>query len=120
MVFFESTEQEIEPGRTWRQHRERLRGICPLWKGLVDGYPGLWGRIDVELGRTNFSKKVNAIKTEVQKAKRSPLALYIHGGCYMYGPLKVTSKVLQVYHLIKDHRWRALPIFNPGYISPFE
>ncbi|KAG8988261.1 hypothetical protein FRB94_000966 [Tulasnella sp. JGI-2019a] len=59
--------------------------------------------------------KVEPINNQVRKAKRSPLALYIHDG---WGTPH--SNVLTLYNLIKDHRWRALSIFSPQDLSSFE
>ncbi|KAG8984894.1 hypothetical protein FRB94_006418 [Tulasnella sp. JGI-2019a] len=117
MVFFEFVEQE-EP-QQMRQHSppQRLLGICRLWKEVAEAHSELWSRIDVDLGG-HFSM---AVRNKIQKAKRNPLALYIHGQHpKTYSPAALTRDVLELYDLIKDHRWCALFIFHPRWLDPFE
>ncbi|KAG8978850.1 hypothetical protein FRB94_012700 [Tulasnella sp. JGI-2019a] len=120
IVFFEFLEEAADQ-KIQIQRPERLSRVCRLWKELVEGNSRLWSRIDVALGDSYTPMKVQPIRDKLRKAKRSPLALYIHGGYWaLQNAAIVTRNILTVYNLIKGHRWRALSIFNPGYLSSFE
>ncbi|KAG9027971.1 hypothetical protein FRB95_007018 [Tulasnella sp. JGI-2019a] len=118
MIFFEFLEAEVD--QKWRiQHPGCLIPVCRLWKELVEGNSELWSRIDVVLG--DRDTPMEPISDKIRKAKRSPLALYIHPKDWgVYTSAAVTRDVLALYDLIKDHRWRALSIFNQPYLLPFE
>ncbi|KAG9002173.1 hypothetical protein FRB94_013208 [Tulasnella sp. JGI-2019a] len=122
MVFFEFVELGVELEKTRQgQTPERLTAVCRSWKELVESNPELWSRIDVQFGFRNSPMDVEPIKAKIQKAKQSPLALYIHGRLIIVdNHLKITRDVLALYDLVKNHRWRALSIFDPKYLSPFE
>ncbi|KAG8984892.1 hypothetical protein FRB94_006416 [Tulasnella sp. JGI-2019a] len=122
MMFFEFVEQEMEPWqmREWSLP-QRLAGVCRLWKEVVEAGPELWSRIDVNFGDERSPMAVEPIKNKIQKAKRSPLALCIHGWrARTHSTVPVTRDVLALYELVKDHRWRALSIFDPEYLSSYE
>ncbi|KAG8989855.1 hypothetical protein FRB94_013955 [Tulasnella sp. JGI-2019a] len=121
MVFFEFVElMELEQTRQG-QTPERLTAVCRWWKELVESNPELWSRIDVRFGFGNGPIKVEPIRAKIQKAKRSPLAIYFHSRLFTGdGHLTVTRDVLALYDLIKNHRWRVLSIFELRYMSPFE
>ncbi|KAG8990221.1 hypothetical protein FRB94_013639, partial [Tulasnella sp. JGI-2019a] len=119
MVFFEFLEEEAGQ-ESRRQHPGRLICVCRLWKELVEGNSVLWSRVDVTLGN-DTTIEVQPISNKIRKAKRFPLALHMH--CGNPGFIRreaVTRDVLALYGLIKDHRWRGISIFKPGYILPFE
>ncbi|KAG8998991.1 hypothetical protein FRB93_013401 [Tulasnella sp. JGI-2019a] len=120
MIFFEFLEEEVD--QKWRsQHPGCLIPVCRLWKELVEGNSRLWSRIDVVLGTTNTTMDVQSISNRIRKAKRSPLALYIyHRDWRLYPTAAVTRDVLALYDLIKDHRWRAISVFNGGHLASFE
>ncbi|KAG8992829.1 hypothetical protein FRB95_001161 [Tulasnella sp. JGI-2019a] len=123
MVFFEFVNQEVEPEqRLSLPFPRRLAGVCHLWKELVEENSELWSRIDVRFTpEERFPRAGKPIKDEIQRAKQSPLALYIHGyRSRGYSPDPLTRDVLALYDLVKDHRWRALSIFNPGHLSSFQ
>ncbi|KAG8984897.1 hypothetical protein FRB94_006420 [Tulasnella sp. JGI-2019a] len=117
MVFFEFVGQE-EP-QQMRQHSppQRLLGVCRLWKEVAEAHSEIWSRIDVDFGK-HFSA---AVGNKIQRAKRSPLGLYIHcSHSRTYSPAALTRDVLAFYDQIKDHRWRALSIFDPRWLEPFQ
>ncbi|KAG8992846.1 hypothetical protein FRB93_002168 [Tulasnella sp. JGI-2019a] len=115
IIFFEFTEQE--GGWNRRQRPEDLAVVCRMWKELVRGYPELWSCIEVNLGY--MREKVERIRTKVRMAKQSSLAIYIHCG-YGFTSENLTRDVQILYDLIKNHRWRALSIFDPRYGSCLE
>ncbi|KAG9023615.1 hypothetical protein FRB95_012718 [Tulasnella sp. JGI-2019a] len=119
MVFFESLEEDADQ-KSRRQRPEHLAHVCRLWKELVEGHPELWSRIDVVLGDAYYPMKVERISNQIGKAKRSPLALYLHWNWQFTELTQANRDIPALYDLIKDHRWRALSIFNPGSLSPFE
>ncbi|KAG8990633.1 hypothetical protein FRB94_013239 [Tulasnella sp. JGI-2019a] len=120
LVFLEFLEEEVD--QEWRrQHPGRLICVCRLWKELVEGNSELWSRIDVTLGNIDIPMEAQPIRNKIRKAKRSPLALYIHCRDWVFSAsAAVTRDVLTLYGLIKDHRWRTLSILNLIYLESFE
>ncbi|KAG8984902.1 hypothetical protein FRB94_006425 [Tulasnella sp. JGI-2019a] len=117
MVFFEFIEQE--ESQQMRQHSSPhlLISVCRLWKEVAEAHSEIWSRIDVDFGK-HFSA---VIRNKIQKAKRSPLGLYIHcSHSRTYSPAALTRDVLALYDQIKDLRWRALFIFDPRWLEPFQ
>ncbi|KAG9022534.1 hypothetical protein FRB95_014631 [Tulasnella sp. JGI-2019a] len=114
MVFFESL--KVEPDQKLRrQYPEWLAHVCRSWKELMEGYPELRSCIDAVI-RNRDIMEVQTISNRIRKAKGSLLAIRIH---WSWG-FNTIDHVLTLYGLIKDHRWRALSIFDPEYLSPFE
>ncbi|KAG8860349.1 hypothetical protein FRB96_003998 [Tulasnella sp. 330] len=96
-----------------------LVSVCRRWNDVVQNTPQLWSRLNVTTGK-NTPLDSARYQKRLEKAKKTPLSIFIHVDFPTYQPDPIKGHLQRLYPALVQRQWRSLSIMGKTTLDPFE